>query len=114
MLFLTVVIPIELPPPVINWVPIMYDTVMVGADDDLIACIIVEARDEIIDMMRFRNMRTEFLTNQLSAELTAVAIKKFQVLPNLSVQLSNLDQVQILLDAGALIYILIVDLCFHH
>ena len=75
MLFLTVVIPIEFPPPVINWVPIMYDTVMVGADDDLITCIIVEALYEIIDMMRFRNMRAEFLTNQLSAELTAVAIK---------------------------------------
>ena len=77
MLFLTVVIPIELPPPVINWVPIMYDTVMVGADDDLITCIIVEALYEIIDMMRFCNMRTEFLSDQLPAKLAAISVHEF-------------------------------------
>ena len=41
----------------------MYDTVMIGADDNLIARIIVKALYEIINMMSFRNMRTEFLAD---------------------------------------------------
>jgi hypothetical protein len=63
MLFLTVFILIEFPLPVKYRVSVMYDTVMVGTDNNLIAGIVVEAFNEIIDMMRFRNMRTEFLTD---------------------------------------------------
>ena len=63
MLFLTVLLSIQLPPSVKNRVSVMNDTVMVGAYDDLVTGIIVEALNEIIDMMRFRYMRTEFLTD---------------------------------------------------
>lgn len=67
MLFLSVLITIEFSLPVKNWVSVMNDTMMVRADDDLVARIIVETLYEIINMMSFRNMRTEFLADQLSA-----------------------------------------------
>lgn len=41
----------------------MNDTVMVGADNNLVVRIIVETLYEIIDMMRFRYMGTEFLSD---------------------------------------------------
>ena len=63
MLFLSVLITIEFSLPVKNWVSVMNDTMMVRADDDLVARIIVETLYEIINMMSFRNMRTEFLAD---------------------------------------------------
>ena len=56
MLFLSVLITIEFSLPVKNWISVMNDTVMIGADDNLVAGIVVKALYEIIDMMRFRNM----------------------------------------------------------
>ena len=66
MLFLPVPVSIHLPFPVKNGVCVMNDTVMIGADDNLVAGIIVKAIYEVIYMMRFRNMRTEFLSDYLS------------------------------------------------
>ena len=66
MLFLPIVVSIHLPFSVKNGISIMYDTMMVGADDNLVAGIIVKAIYEVIYMMRFRNMRTEFLSDYLS------------------------------------------------
>ena len=63
MLFLSVLITIEFSLPVKNWVSVMNDTMMVRADDNPVASIIVEAFYEIIYVMSFRNMRTEFLTD---------------------------------------------------
>ena len=63
MLFLTVFIPIKLPPSVKYGIFVMYDTVMIGADDNLVAGIVVKALYEIIDMMRFRYMGTEFFAD---------------------------------------------------
>ncbi len=63
MLFLSVLITIEFSLPVKNWVSVMNDTMMVRADDNLVASIIVEAFYEIIYVMSFCNMRTEFLTD---------------------------------------------------
>ena len=66
MLFLTVLVSIYLPLPVKYRISVMYDTVMVGTDNNLVVCIIIETLYEIINMMGFCNMRTEFLANQLS------------------------------------------------
>ena len=63
MLFLPILIPIKLPSSVKYRISVMYDTVMVGTDDDLVACIIIETLYEIINMMGFCNMRTEFLSD---------------------------------------------------
>ena len=63
MLFLTVLVPIQLPFPVKYGISVMYDTVMVGAYDDLVARIIVETLYVIINMMRFRYMGTEFFAD---------------------------------------------------
>ena len=52
----------------------MNNAVVVRAQNHLIAGIIVQTLDEIIDMMRLRNLRPELLTNQLPANLAAVAI----------------------------------------
>ena len=53
----------------------MNDTMVVRTDDNLVARIIVEAFYEIIDMMRFSNMRAEFLSNQLTAKLAAISVQ---------------------------------------
>ena len=63
MLFLTVFIPIKLPPSVKNRVSVMYDTVMIGADNYLVAGIVGKAVYEIIYMMSVRNMGTKFLAD---------------------------------------------------
>ena len=63
MLFLPVFISIHLPPSVKYRVSVMNDTVMIGADNYLITGIIIETLYEIINMMSFRNMRTEFLAD---------------------------------------------------
>lgn len=54
----------------------MYDTVMVGADDNQVALIIVQAFYEVVDVMRFCNVGTEFLSNQFAAKLAAIPVAK--------------------------------------
>ena len=62
------------PPPLKGRIRIMNNAVVVRTQNHLIACIIVQTLDEIIDMMRLRNLRPELLPNQLPANLAAVAI----------------------------------------
>ena len=57
----------------------MYDTVMVRTDDHLVTRVIVQAVHKVIDMMCFRDMRSEFLTYQLAAYLAAIAREQLQV-----------------------------------
>ena len=76
MLFLPILVSVQLAFSVKNRISVMNDTVMVGAYDNLVACIIVEALYEIINMMSFCNMGTEFLANQLSANLAAISVQE--------------------------------------
>jgi len=71
------------------WVCLMDDTVVVRTYDHLIVGIVVQAFDIVINVMRFRDVSAEFLTDQLPAEMTTIPVEKFEVLSNLSVQLPD-------------------------
>ena len=67
----------------------MNNAVVVRTQKHLIACIIVYAFDKIINMLRFRNMRPEFVANQVPADLAAVSIQKLQILSDFLIQLTG-------------------------
>ena len=71
--------------PVEPWIRLMDNAVMVGADDHLIVCVVVQAFDIIIDMMRLGDRCAELLTDQLPAELTSVAVQELKVFSDLAV-----------------------------
>ena len=69
------------------WIRLMDNAVMVGADDHLIVCVVVQAFDIIIDMMRLGDRRAELLPDQLPAELASVAVQELEVFSDLAVPL---------------------------
>ena len=78
--------------PVERWVRLMDYAVVVRADDHLVVCVVVQAFDIIIDMMRFRCRRAELLSDQLPAELATVAVQELEVFSDLAVQLPDTRQ----------------------
>ena len=53
----------------------MNDTVVIWTDDNLVAGIVIQALHEIFYVMSLCNVRTEFLSNQLTAELAAIPVQ---------------------------------------
>ena len=87
---------------------------MVRADNHLIIGIIIQTGHEVINVMSLCDMGAKLLANQLSAELTTISVKEFQVLANHPVQLSNPYQTIIHTDTGTFISLLTVDLRLYH
>ena len=101
------------PPPIKYRIRIMNYPVVIRTDNHLIPGIIIQALYKVIDVVRFRDMRTKLLSDQLPTQLTAISIKKLQIFADQTVQLSNFDQTLIDLNAGTLIALLIIELCFN-
>ena len=68
-------------------VSLMNNTLVVRTNDHLIVGIVVQAFDIVINVVRFCDVSTEFLTDQLTAVLTAIPVEKFEILSNFPVQL---------------------------
>ena len=76
MLFLPILVSVQLAFSVKNRISVMNDTMVVRTDANLVTGVIIEAFYEVSDMVRFSNMRTKFLTNQLPAELAAISVQE--------------------------------------
>ena len=72
--FYTIIKPIQQSFPIKHRIRIMYNTMMIRADNHLIIRIIIQAINKIINMMSFRYMRTIFFSYHLSAYLASVSI----------------------------------------
>ena len=99
--------------PVELWVRLVDNAVMVRADDHLIVCVVVQAFDIIIDMMRHRDRRAELLSDQLPAELTTVAVQELEVFSDLAVQLPDPRQPLIQDESGLGIDIIVIKVRFY-
>ena len=73
-LFPSIFISIQFSSPVKDRVGIMNNTVMIGADNYLVAGIVVQALYEVIYVVCLRNVRSELLSDQLTAKLTPVSV----------------------------------------
>ena len=82
--------------------------------NQLIIGIIIQTGHEVINVMSLCDMGAKLLADQLSAELTTISVKEFQVLANHPVQLSNPYQTIIHTDTGTFISFFIVDLRLYH
>ena len=74
-LFLSILILVQFSSPVKDRIGIMNNTVMIWTDNYLVSGIVIQALHEIIDVMCLCNVRTEFLSDQLTAELAAIPIQ---------------------------------------
>ena len=99
--------------PVELWIRLMDNAVMVRADDHLIVCVVVQAFDIVINMMRLRGRRAELLHNQLPAELAPVAVQELEVFPDLAVQLPDPRQPLIQDESGLGIDIIVIEVRFY-
>lgn len=79
-LFFSVLKKVKLPFFVKDRICIMDNAMMVRADNHLIIGIIIQTGHEVINVMSLCDMGSKLLTDQLSAELTAISVKEFQVL----------------------------------
>ena len=77
--------------PIKYWIYIMNYTVMIRAHDDLITGIVIQALYKVVDMMCLCYMGSIGFSDQLSANLTTISIKQFQIISDLLVQLTDLD-----------------------
>ena len=91
----------------------MNNAVMVRADDHLIVCVVVQAFDIIIDMMRLRDRRAELLPDQLPAELASAAAQKLEIFSDLAVQLPDPRQPFIQDESDLGINIIVIEVRFY-
>ena len=99
--------------PVELWIRLMDNAVVVRADDHLIVCVVVQAFDIIIDMMRLGDRRAELLPDQLPAELTSVAVQELKVFSDLAVQLPDPRQPFIQDESRLGINIIVIEVRFY-
>ena len=86
----------------------MNDTVVVGAEDELVGGVIVEAGYEVIDGVGLGDMRAVFLADEITADLAPVFVKELEIVADLSVYFSNFGQKGSLeKDRGVVLYIVI-------
>ena len=74
-LFPPISVPVQLSSPVKDRIRIMNDTVVIWTDDNLVAGIVIQAFEKIINVMCLCNVRTELLSDQLTTELAAIPIQ---------------------------------------
>lgn len=86
----------------------MNDAVVIGAEDELVGGVIVEAGYEVIDGVGLGDMRAVFLADEITADLAPVFVKELEIVADLSVYFSNFGQKGSLeKDRGVVLHIII-------
>lgn len=62
---------------------------MIRTNDKLVACVVIKAFYKIVDVMSFYYMCSVSFTDKLSANLTTIILKQFEIVADFSVQLSD-------------------------
>ena len=73
-LFLSILILVQFSSPVKDRIGIMNNTVMIWTDNYLVAGIVVQALYKVIYVVCLRNVRSELLSDQLTAKLAPVSV----------------------------------------
>lgn len=86
---------------------------VVGADDDLVAAIIIERGGEGVDVMCFHWMGRIWLAKIMATDLAAVSIMALEFFTDREVELAQLDQACLELDRGMAVCPVDGFSCFH-
>ena len=92
----------------------MYNAMVIRTHDQLIARIIIQALNKIIDMMRLCHMCPILFPDQSSANLAAVAIQSFQVVSDLLIQFPDFDDLFLFSESGHIVRSIEVELRLHN
>lgn len=106
-------IPVDFSLPIKNRIRVVNDTVVVGADDELVGSVIVEAGYEVIDVVGLSGMRAVFLADEIAADLAPVFVKELEIVADLAVYFSNFGQKGSLENGRGVVPHIVIEAGFH-
>lgn len=81
----TVGIQVDFSPPVKGRIGVVDDAVVVGADDELVVGVIIEATDKIVDVVGLYDMGAVFFADFPAADLALIFVEELKIVADLAV-----------------------------